>query len=150
MTSIQVSGAAAAAQLRAAGLRVTGPRAAVLAEVTDGNHLTVEQIATAARERTGAISIQAVYDALSVLLDSGLVRRIEPAGSPTRYETRVGDNHHHVVCRSCGAVADVDCSIGEPPCLEPSDAAGYVIDEAEVTFWGLCPRCNMNNHKESP
>jgi Fur family transcriptional regulator, stress-responsive regulator len=131
-----------ASVVRDAGLRVTAPRVAVLSEVTEGNHVTADQIAQAVRDRDGTISTQAVYDVLGALTRAGLVRRIEPAGSPARYETRVGDNHHHVVCRSCGAVADVDCSIGEPPCLEPSDAAGYVIDEAEVTFWGLCPACN--------
>jgi Fur family transcriptional regulator, stress-responsive regulator len=131
----------ATARLRAAGLRATGPRVAVLAEVADGPHLTVDQIATGARRRLGAISTQAVYDALGALTGVGLVRRIEPAGSPTRYETRVGDNHHHVVCRSCGAIADVDCAVGDPPCLAPSDAGGFVIDEADATFWGLCPNC---------
>jgi len=133
--------AQAAARLRATGLRATAPRVAVLAEVASGPHLTVDQIATGARRRLGAISTQAVYDALGALTGVGLVRRIEPAGSPTRYETRVGDNHHHVVCRSCGAIADVDCAVGDPPCLSPSDAGGFVIDEAEVTFWGLCPSC---------
>jgi Fur family ferric uptake transcriptional regulator len=131
----------ATARLRAAGLRATAPRVAVLAEVAGGPHLTVEQIAAGARRRLGAISTQAVYDALGALTGVGLVRRIEPAGSPTRYETRVGDNHHHVVCRSCGAIADVDCAVGDPPCLSPSDAGGFVIDEADVTFWGLCPEC---------
>lgn len=130
--------------LRDAGLRVTAARVAVLTEVAEGKHLTVDQIATATRSRIGTISIQAVYDVLAALTGAGLVRRIEPAGSPTRYETRVGDNHHHAVCRSCGAVVDVDCSVGDPPCLEPDDAAGFVIDEAEVTFWGICPDCQQN------
>jgi len=136
---------AVTARLRAAGLRATAPRVAVLAEVAADGHLTVDQIATGARRRLGAISTQAVYDALGALTGVGLVRRIEPAGSPTRYETRVGDNHHHVVCRSCGAIADVDCAAGDPPCLSPSDAQGFVIDEAEVIFWGTCPMCQTTS-----
>jgi Fur family ferric uptake transcriptional regulator len=144
--------AAATERLRAMGLRATAPRVAVLAEVAAGPHTTVEQIATGARRRLGAISTQAVYDALGVLTRVGVVRRIEPAGSPTRYETRVGDNHHHVVCRSCGAIADVDCAVGEAPCLSPSNADGFVIDEAEVTFWGLCPGCQEQSitKRETP
>jgi Fur family ferric uptake transcriptional regulator len=130
-----------AAAVRNAGLRVTAPRIAVLSEVTEGNHVSADQVARAVRYRVGTISTQAVYDVLGVLTRAGLVRRIEPAGSPARYETRVGDNHHHVVCRSCGAITDVDCVVGEPPCLSPADARGFVIDEAEVTFWGLCPTC---------
>jgi Fur family ferric uptake transcriptional regulator len=130
-----------AAALRAGGLRVTAPRLAVLAVVTDGKHVTADEVAVAARERVGAISTQAVYDVLSALTRGGFVRRIEPAGSPARYETRVGDNHHHVVCRSCGAIADVDCVVGDPPCVAPADAGGFVIDEAELTFWGRCPDC---------
>jgi Fur family ferric uptake transcriptional regulator len=127
--------------LRRAGLRVTATRIAVLAEVSEGQHVSAEQVARAVRDRVGAISTQAVYDVLSALTQAGLVRRIEPAGSPARYETRVGDNHHHVVCRSCGAITDVDCAVGDPPCLSVAGAAGFVIDEAEVTFWGLCPIC---------
>jgi Fur family ferric uptake transcriptional regulator len=141
---------AATAQLRAAGLRVTGSRVAVLAEVMSGKHMTVEQIAGAVRGRIGTVSTQAVYDALAALATAKLVRRIEPAGSPTRYETRVGDNHHHIVCRVCGAVADVDCAIGEPPCLSPDDASGFVVDEAEVTFWGLCPSCQSRATRNQP
>src|SRR6185312_11657342 len=129
------------AAVRAAGLRVTGPRVAVLAEMAAGKHVTADQVALAVRGRLGTISTQAVYDVLGALTRAGLLRRIEPAGSPTRYETRVGDNHHHVVCRGCGAIADVDCVVGEPACLSPSDAGGFVIDEAEITFWGLCPTC---------
>ena len=137
------------AALRSAGLRVTGPRLAVLSVVTEGKHMTTEQIAQAARERVGAISTQAVYDVLGALTVGGFVRRIEPAGSPARYETRVGDNHHHVVCRSCGAISDVDCVIGDPPCVTPADAGGFVVDEAEVTFWGLCPDCQpIPKHQE--
>jgi Fe2+ or Zn2+ uptake regulation protein len=130
-----------ASAVRDAGLRVTAPRVAVLSEVTEGKHITADQIAHAVRDRDGTISTQAVYDVLGALTRAGLVRRIEPAGSAARYETRVGDNHHHVVCRSCGAITDVDCAVGEPPCLSPADAGGFVIDEAEVTFWGLCPTC---------
>ena len=130
-----------ATALRAAGLRVTAPRVAVLSEAMAGQHVTAEQIAAGVRARVGPISTQAVYDVLAALTRAGLLRRIEPAGSPTRYETRVGDNHHHVVCRVCGAIADVDCVVGEPPCLSPSDASGFVVDEAEITFWGLCPTC---------
>jgi Fur family transcriptional regulator, stress-responsive regulator len=134
-----------AASLRDAGLRATAPRLAVLAELMEGEHLTADQVAIAVRERIGTISTQAVYDVLGALTGAGLARRIEPAGSAARYETRVGDNHHHVVCRSCGAVTDVDCVVGEPPCLLPSDAGGFVIDEAEVTFWGLCPSCQTTS-----
>lgn len=130
-----------ATTLRAAGMRVTAPRVAVLSEVMAGQHVTADQIAARVRGRVGPISTQAVYDVLGALTRAGLLRRIEPAGSPTRYETRVGDNHHHVVCRGCGAIADVDCVVGEPPCLAPSDALGFVVDEAEITFWGLCAGC---------
>jgi Fur family transcriptional regulator, stress-responsive regulator len=138
-----------AAALRDAGLRVTGPRLAVLSVVTEGKHMTAEQVTLAARERVGAISTQAVYDVLGALTRGGFVRRIEPAGSPARYETRVGDNHHHVVCRSCGAIGDVDCVVGDPPCATPADAGGFIVDEAEVTFWGLCPACQtIPTHQE--
>jgi len=130
-------------ELRAAGLRATGPRIAVLAAARGGNHATVDVIAQAARERIGRVSTQAVYDALGALARAGLVRRIEPAGSPARYETRVGDNHHHIVCRRCGAVADVDCAQGPAPCIEPAQHHGFVVDEAEVTYWGLCPDCQL-------
>jgi Fur family ferric uptake transcriptional regulator len=129
------------AALRSRALRVTATRLAVLSVVTEGKHMTAEQVAQAARERVGAISTQAVYDVLGALTAGGLVRRIEPAGSPARYETRVGDNHHHAVCRSCGAITDIDCVVGDPPCVAPADAGGFVVDEAEVTFWGLCPDC---------
>jgi Fur family transcriptional regulator, stress-responsive regulator len=132
-----------ATKLRDGGLRVTAPRLAVLAVVTEGKHMTADHVALAVRERVGTISKQAVYDVLGVLTGAGLVHRIEPAGSPARYETRVGDNHHHVVCRACGAIADIDCAIGDPPCLTPADARGFAIDEAEVTFWGLCPDCRV-------
>jgi Fe2+ or Zn2+ uptake regulation protein len=127
--------------LRGAGLRVTRPRLAVLEVLRDGGHLDVEQIAGRVRDRLDSVSTQAVYDVLAALSRAGLARRIEPAGSPARYEARVGDNHHHVVCRGCGEIADVDCTIGQAPCLEPATASGFAIDEAEVTFWGLCPAC---------
>jgi Fur family transcriptional regulator, stress-responsive regulator len=136
-----------AAVLRDAGLRVTASRVAVLSEVTEGKHMTADEVALAVRDRIGTISTQAVYDVLGALTRADLVRRIEPAGSPARYETRVGDNHHHVVCRSCGAITDVDCVVGAP-CLSPADASGFVIDEAEVTFWGLCPTCQTTSKSQ--
>jgi Fur family transcriptional regulator, stress-responsive regulator len=131
-----------AEELRGAGLRVTAARAALLDTVRDGDHLDVEAIAAGVRDRVGHVSLQAVYDALNALTAAGLVRRIEPAGSPARYEGRLRDNHHHAVCRSCGSVADVDCAVGRAPCLTPSDDHGFAIDEAEVTYWGLCPDCS--------
>ncbi|MEV5840833.1 Fur family transcriptional regulator [Streptomyces sp. NPDC048179] len=131
-----------AEELRGAGLRVTAARVALLETVRHGDHLDVEAIASGVRERVGHISLQAVYDALYALTTAGLIRRIEPAGSPARFEGRVGDNHHHLLCRSCGAVVDVDCAVGEVPCLTASDAHGFVIDEAEVIYWGLCPTCS--------
>ena len=131
-----------AEELRGAGLRVTAARVALLATVRNGDHLDAEAIAAGVRERVGHVSLQAVYEALHALAEAGLVRRIEQAGSPTRYEGRVLDNHHHVVCRSCGVVADVDCATGEAPCLTASDDHGFSIDEAEVVYWGLCPECS--------
>ena len=131
-----------AEELRGAGLRVTAARVALLETVRDGEHLDVEAIAARVRGRVGHISTQAVYEALHALTAAGLIRRIEPAGSPARFEGRIGDNHHHVVCRSCGVVADVDCAVGEAPCLTASDDQGFLIDEAEVTYWGLCPGCS--------
>jgi Fe2+ or Zn2+ uptake regulation protein len=128
--------------LRGAALRVTSPRVAVLGAVYDLPHADTDQIASAAREHLGQISRQAVYDVLDALTVAGLVRRIEPAGSVARYESRVADNHHHVVCRACGAIADVDCATGATPCLTASDDRGFAIDEAEVTYWGLCPNCS--------
>ena len=128
-------------RLRGSALRVTAPRVAVLTELHERPHSDVDTIATAVRDRLGSVSTQAIYDVLRALTDAGLVRRIEPAGHPTRYETRVGDNHHHVVCRTCGAVDDVDCAVGSAPCLETSSEHGFSIDEAEVVYWGLCPRC---------
>ncbi|HZB33832.1 MAG TPA: Fur family transcriptional regulator [Streptosporangiaceae bacterium] len=131
-----------AEELRGAGLRVTAARVALLETVRKGDHLGVEAIASGVRDRVGVISLQAVYDALNALTAAGLIRRIEPAGSPARFEGRVGDNHHHLVCRSCGAIADVDCAVGEAPCLTASDDLGFSIDEADVTYWGLCPDCS--------
>ncbi|MER5481377.1 Fur family transcriptional regulator [Streptomyces sp. NPDC002734] len=134
--------ASPAEELRGVGLRVTAARVALLETVRAGDHLGAEAIASGVRERVGHVSTQAVYEALHALTAAGLVRRIEPAGSPARYEARVGDNHHHVVCRSCGTVADVDCAVGEAPCLTASQNHGFVIEEAEVTYWGLCPACS--------
>ena len=131
----------AAMRLRGAGLRATAVRLAVLDVLERIPHAGVPDIAEAVQQVLGAVSRQAVYDALDQLLLVDLVRRIEPAGSPARYELRVGDNHHHVVCRRCARAADVDCAVGEAPCLEPSQTHGFVLDEAEVTFWGLCPDC---------
>jgi Fur family transcriptional regulator, stress-responsive regulator len=130
-----------AAELRGVGLRVTAARVALLETVRAGDHLGVEAIAAGVRDRVGYVSLQAVYDALHALTAAGLIRRIEPADSPARFEGRVGDNHHHIVCRSCGVVADVDCAVGEAPCLTASDDKGFSIDEAEVVYWGLCPNC---------
>jgi Fur family transcriptional regulator, stress-responsive regulator len=128
--------------LRAALLRVTGPRVAVLRAVHDHPHADTDSISAVVRDDLDVVvSLQAVYDVLRALTDAGLVRRIQPAGSVARYEARVGDNHHHVVCRSCGVIADVDCAVGYAPCLTAADDAGYQIDEAEVIFWGRCPRC---------
>jgi Fe2+ or Zn2+ uptake regulation protein len=129
--------------LRGAELRVTRPRVAVLTAVYDHPHADTDHIIGVARGDLGEVSHQAVYDVLRALTAAGLVRRIEPAGSVARYESRVGDNHHHVVCRSCGAIADVDCAVGTRPCLTASDDNGFTIDEAEVVYWGLCPDCSI-------
>lgn len=138
-------------RLRSAGLRVTGPRLAVLAAVQgEQQHLDAQAIAEAARKRLGTLSTQAAYDNLNTLVEAGLVRRIQPAGHPARYEGRVGDNHHHVICRLCGATADVDCAVGYVPCLEPSQDHGFIIDEAEVIYWGTCPRCRKDAHDHQP
>ena len=128
--------------LRGAALRVTRPRVAVLTAVHVQPHADTDSIIRIVREDLGEVSTQAVYDVLRVLTAAGLVRRIEPAGSVARYESRVGDNHHHVVCRSCGDMADVDCAVGDTPCLTASDDHGYAIDEAEVVYWGVCPACS--------
>jgi len=128
--------------LRGAALRVTRPRVAVLTAVYEHPHADTESIIDVAREVLGEVSHQAVYDVLRALTATGLVRRIQPSGSVARYESRVGDNHHHVVCRSCGVVADVDCAVGTTPCLTASEDHGFAIDEAEVTYWGLCLGCS--------
>jgi Fe2+ or Zn2+ uptake regulation protein len=128
--------------LRKADLRVTRPRVAVLTAVHDQPHADTDSLIRQVRSALGDVSHQAVYDILRALTASGLVRRIEPAGSVARYESRVGDNHHHVVCRSCGALEDVDCAVGFTPCLTASDHHGFTIDEAEVTYWGTCPDCS--------
>ncbi len=127
--------------LRTRGLRVTRPRLAVLDVLAEGGHLEVDEIARRVRQRLDSVSTQAVYDVLGALSRAGLSRRIEPAGSPARYEARAGDNHHHIVCRGCGLISDVDCVRGSAPCLDPSSGHGFELDEAEITFWGLCPDC---------
>ncbi len=129
------------AQLRAVSLRVTRPRLAVLAALRDHPHVDTETVLNLVRADLPTVSHQAVYDVLRALTETGLIWRIQPAGALARYETRVGDNHHHVVCRSCGAIADVDCAVGHAPCLTASGDHGFVIDEAEVVYWGLCPGC---------
>jgi len=131
--------------LRGATLRVTGPRVAVLNAVHHHPHADTESITGVVRKDLGQVSHQAVYDVLRALTDAGLLRRIAPAGSVARYEARVGDNHHHVVCRSCGAIADVDCAVGFAPCLTVADDLGYEIGEAEVIYWGRCPKCQSNS-----
>lgn len=133
--------APAEALLRRHGLQVTAQRLAVLRAVSARPHGTAEDIDRVVRADIGAISRQAVYDALAAFTAKGVIRRIQPAGSPARYEARVGDNHHHVICRSCGRMTDVDCAVGASPCLTAADAAGYEIDEAEVIYWGRCPEC---------
>jgi Fur family transcriptional regulator, stress-responsive regulator len=146
MTASQPANAAgelpSADELRRAGLRVTAVRVALLETVRHGDHLGVEAVAAGVRMRVGHVSLQAVYEALHALTAAGLVRRIEPAGGSPRFEGRVGDNHHHLVCRSCGVVADVDCAVGETPCLTPSDDRGFTLSEAEVVYWGLCADCS--------
>ena len=128
--------------LRGADLRVTRPRVAVLTAVYDHPHADTNSIIGLVRDDLGEVSHQAVYDVLRAFTDAGLVRHIQPPGSVARYESRVGDNHHHVVCRSCGSIADVDCAVGDTPCLQPSDDHGFAIDEAEVVYRGLCPDCS--------
>ncbi len=127
--------------LRQHGVQVTAQRLAVLRAVSGEAHGTADDLAEAVRAEIGAISRQAVYDALGVLVEKGLVRRIQPSGSPARYEARVDDNHHHLICRDCGRIVDVDCAVGATPCLEAADDHGYEIDEAEVVYWGRCPAC---------
>jgi Fur family transcriptional regulator, stress-responsive regulator len=143
-------------ELRTAGLRVTRPRLAVLAAVREIPHADTDSIIGAVRRDLPDVSHQAVYDSLRALSDAGIVRRMQPPGSVARYEGRVGDNHHHLVCRSCGAIVDVDCAVGEMPCLTAADDNGFVVDEAEVIFWGLCPSCSTGsarpatNHRDAP
>jgi len=127
--------------LRRHDVQVTAQRLAVLAAVSDRPHRTADDVAQAVRAEIGAISRQAVYNALDLLTGKGLVRRIQPAGSPARFEDRVGDNHHHLICRTCGRMEDVDCAVGTAPCLTAADDAGYEIDQAEVIYWGRCPDC---------
>ena len=127
--------------LRSASLRVTRPRLAVLAAVHSHPHADTEAITRVVRDDLGSVSVQAVYDVLKALTTAGLVRRIEPPGSVARYEARVGDNHHHLVCRTCGSIEDVDCAVGATPCLTAENDHGYLIDEAEVVYWGRCPSC---------
>ena len=138
----------AAMQLHGAGLRPTAIRLAVLDVLETMPHAGAQDIVEAVQKVLGTASRQAVYDALDQLHVARLVRRIAPAGSPARYEVRVGDNHHHVVCRRCGLAADVDCAVGAAPCLEPSETHGFGLDEAEVTFWGLCPQCQDKEERD--
>lgn len=135
--------------LRERGIQVTAQRLAVLRAVSGRPHITADAIAEAVRAEIGTISLQSVYDALGVLVAEGLIRRIQPAGSPARFEDRVGDNHHHLICRVCGRVVDIDCAIGSAPCLSAVDDMGYEIDEAEVAYWGRCPDCLMLSKTES-
>ena len=134
--------------LRGASLHVTRPRVAVLSAVHEHPHADTQSLVGTVRAQLGEVSQQAVYDVLNALTDAGLVRRIHPPGSVARYESRVGDNHHHVVCRSCGVIADVDCAVGSSPCLTASDDHGFAIDEAEVTYWGVCPNCTTTDTGE--
>jgi len=135
--------------LRHHGLQVTAQRLAVLAAVSASPHATADDVAEAVRAEIGSISRQAVYNALGMLAEEGLIRRIQPAGSPARYEDRIDDNHHHLICRTCGKMVDVDCAVGTAPCLAPADDAGYDIDEAEVIYWGRCPDCAANAEEPS-
>lgn len=130
-----------AARLRAAGMRVTSARLAILDAVRAGEHPGADEVARAVRARVGHVTLQAVYEALGAFTSAGLIRKIDLGTGAARYETRVGDNHHHLVCRNCGAVADVDCAVGPAPCLEPAAELGFAIHEAQVTFWGYCPNC---------
>jgi Fe2+ or Zn2+ uptake regulation protein len=127
--------------LRDRGLRVTAQRLAVLRAVTDRPHASADEVGESVRQEIGTVSTQAVYDALAALTEKGLLRRIQPGGSSARYERRVGDNHHHLICRTCGRVVDVDCAVGESPCLTAVEDSGYEIDEAEIVYWGRCPQC---------
>ena len=130
-----------AALLRERGIQVTAQRLAVLRAVAGHPHITADAVAEIVRNEIGAISLQSVYDALGLLVSERLIRRIQPSGSPARFEDRVGDNHHHLICRACGRVVDIDCAVGTAPCLTPLDDRGYQVDEAEVAYWGRCPDC---------
>lgn len=134
--------------LRRHGVQVTAQRLAVLRAVSNEPHITADGVAEAARVEIGSISRQSVYDTLNVLVTAGLVRRIQPIGSPARFEDRVGDNHHHLICRECGSLVDVDCAVGAMPCLTAIESFGYEIDEAEVAYWGRCPDCQANARTE--
>lgn len=136
--------------LRAHGIQVTAQRLAVLRAVLAQPHVTADVVAEAARSEIGAISLQSVYDALGVLATEGVIRRIQPAGSPARFEGRVGDNHHHLICRSCGELVDVDCAVHAAPCMSPPASTGYEVDEAEVVYWGRCPGCLAADRVASP
>ena len=133
--------------LRQRGIQVTAQRLAVLRAVTRQPHISADVVAEVVRTEIGAISRQSVYDALTVLVAEGLIRRIQPAGSPARFEARVGDNHHHLICRSCGSTFDIDCAVGAAPCLTAIDDKGFEVDEAEVIFWGRCPECAAKNRR---
>src|SRR6188508_2030429 len=135
--------------LRARGIQVTAQRLAVFRAVSAQPHITAEAVADVVRSEIGAISLQSVYDALGLLVSEGLLRRIQPSGSPARFEDRVGDNHHHLICRACGRVVDVDCATGAAPCLTAIDDRGYEIDEAEVAYWGRCPDCIEGSGRSS-
>ncbi|MEA2158806.1 MAG: Fur family transcriptional regulator, stress-responsive regulator [Solirubrobacteraceae bacterium] len=147
-----------AALLRRHGVRVTAQRLAVLRAVSDRPHSTAADIDVSVRAEIGAVSLQGVYDALGTLTEKDIIRRIQPAGSPARYEARVGDNHHHLICRTCSRMVDVDCAVGFAPCLTASEDSGYEIDEAEVIYWGRCPECiatdamsvSPHNHQNEP
>lgn len=135
-------------RVRQAGMRVTRPRVAILDWLGEHPHSTADQVGVGARARIGSVSTQAVYDVLAAFTDAGLVRRIEPAGHPARFECRTGDNHHHVVCRGCGRTEDVDCALGASPCLTPGDSHDFSVDEAEVVFWGWCPECQTTHDQQ--
>ena len=134
-----------AGALRQRGVQVTAQRLAVLRAVERHPHATADTVTADVREQIGTISRQSVYDALGILVDVGLLRRIQPEGSPARFEDRVDDNHHHIICRECGSLVDVDCSVGSAPCLTPKEDFGFQIDEAEVAYWGRCPECQVTN-----
>jgi Fur family ferric uptake transcriptional regulator len=136
--------------LRQHGIQVTAQRLAVLRAVSSQPHITADAVAEAVRAEIGAISLQSVYDALSLLVGANLIRRIQPAGSAARFEDRVGDNHHHLICRVCGQVVDVDCAVGAAPCLTAADERGYEIEQAEVAYWGRCPECVASARAATP